>query len=141
MGDDMVVEEIIKLIKKLNRSILSHERRLVTHSGLTRTQAYVIMHIDKKRPITHGRLSERCHISKSTLSEALNSLEKKGYIHRVRCEKDKRRRYVSLTPAGNMLRSALLSDHGQSVIGASAGMTDLEKKLLFILLKKLHSQV
>jgi DNA-binding MarR family transcriptional regulator len=140
MSEDMVVEEIIKLIKKLNRRILLNERHLGNRAGLTRTQADIIIHLDMNDPISHGRLSEICHISKSTLSGALNALEKKGLVSRVRCNSDKRRYLLSLTPEGNALRSTLLSDHCKSVAGAGAGMTDLEKKLLFILLKKFQKQ-
>lgn len=140
MGEDTMVEEIIKLIKRLNRRILLNERHLGNRAGLTRTQVEIIIHLDMDGPITHGQLSEICNISKSTLSEALNALEKKGLISRVRCDSDNRRYLLNLTPAGSALRSKLLSEHCRSVAGAGAGMTDLEKKLLFILLKKFQKQ-
>ena len=67
-------------------------------------------------------------------------MEKKGLIEKVRSKEDKRKSFINLTIQGRALRPVLLSGGAKKPLEA-VEMTDLEKKLLYILLKKLSNQL
>jgi len=141
MYDINVLNEILKLISKTNRHINNMEKQIGIPLGLTLSQAKVIINIDKYSSLTHNHLSKKCNISKSTLSEILDTMEKKDLVERVRCENDRRKVYVNLTPKGSSYRNSLMVFHNSNNVYKNLKMTELEKKLLYILLKKFYNQI
>ncbi|MBA1334383.1 MAG: hypothetical protein HPY66_2232 [Firmicutes bacterium] len=75
------------------------------------------------------------------ISEILNTLEKKGLVERVRCESDRRKHHISLTSHGFLVKSAISPGLYHKGITGKLDMTELEKKLLYILLKKFYNQI
>lgn len=65
----------------------------------------------KYRKITE--LSREYHLKPPTVSDAIKSLEEKGYIYRENDRKDKRIHYLSLTPKGKNLTKKLLQWENQ----------------------------
>ncbi len=136
-----ILNEIIKLITKIDKHISKRERHTAAPFGLTPSQVKVILNIDNDHSLTHSHLAKKCHFSKSTLSEILDIMERKKLIERRRCDKDRRKVYVSLTPKGFSCRNSLLMYGSSHKISRDISMTDLEKKLLYILLKKFYNQI
>lgn len=136
-----ILDEIADLITKIKRHINKIENQMGKPLGLTPSQVRVILNIDKNYSLTHSHLSKKCHFSKSTLSEILDIMERKNLVERQRCEKDKRKVYVNLTPKGSSYRNTLIIYHNSNRIYKNLNMTELEKKLLYILLKKFYNQI
>lgn len=55
---------------------------------------------EKNKKALPGELTRELGVSFSRMTNILNALEKKGYIHRQHDSVDRRRVYVSLTPVG-----------------------------------------
>ena len=69
-------------------------------SGLTLTQAQVLLHLAKREEERPTPLSETLGITPPTLSDALKALEEKGLLERIRDLKDGRVRTLRPTPLG-----------------------------------------
>jgi len=60
-----------------------HLRRTTTTSRLSARRATVSAHLDCGDPVRAGALTAHLGLAASTLSEALDSLERFGYLHRA----------------------------------------------------------
>lgn len=86
--------------------------RVVT--GMTFNEAFVcnlLTHQAKEtpdRPLTATDLCERTRLLKSQMNKVLSEMEKKGYLQRLRSDRDKRQIFLHLTDAG---REAYAREH------------------------------
>ena len=75
--------------------------RIVT--GMTFNEAFVcnlLSRQDAAQPLTATDLCQRTKLLKSQMNKVLSEMERKGYVQRMRSEKDKRQVLLSLTEAG-----------------------------------------
>ena len=140
MSDSEMWDEILKVIKRIHIRADALEKYTFDSLGLSSNQSAVISVIDRDLYYTHTKIEKETGLSKSTLSGALHTLEQKRLIERARSKDDKRKSFINLTRQGRELRTAILSGGPKGLLEA-ADMTELEKKLLYILLKKLSSQL
>ena len=76
--------------------------------GLTTTAQYGLMHILRARPgIDQIGLSKLIGLDRSTTGLVLGKLERDGFVARVGGETDRRRKHLTLTPAGEKLMHRL----------------------------------
>lgn len=59
------------------------------------------LNIDKERQYQSGELAKHLNITTARTAATLRTLEKKGYVTRSVCGGDKRKIFVSITPAGS----------------------------------------
>jgi MarR family transcriptional regulator, organic hydroperoxide resistance regulator len=69
-------------------------------------QASILSHLDSVDPTPVSELASHLGVTVSTMSIAVDRLERQGYVVRARAESDARVRHVRLTPAGERLRTA-----------------------------------
>ena len=73
---------------------------------LSRHQASILDHLDELAPTSVMELARHMGVTAGTMSLALDRLERKGYVVRLRDAKDRRRVHVRLTSAGVRVREA-----------------------------------
>src|SRR3954452_19896618 len=73
---------------------------------LSRHQASILDHLDEIEPTTVMDLAGHMGVTAATMSLAIDRLERKGYVVRVKDAKDRRRVHVRLTTAGVRVREA-----------------------------------
>jgi MarR family transcriptional regulator, organic hydroperoxide resistance regulator len=83
-----------------------HVRDPVSRRLLSRHQASVLDHLDELDPTTVNDLARHMGVTPATMSLALDRLERKGYVARLRDNPDRRRVHVRLTAAGVRMREA-----------------------------------
>jgi MarR family transcriptional regulator, organic hydroperoxide resistance regulator len=83
-----------------------HVRDPVSHRLLSRHQASILDHLDELDPTTVNDLARHMGVTPATMSLALDRLERKGYVARLRDNPDRRRVHVRLTAAGVRMREA-----------------------------------
>lgn len=59
------------------------------------------------------KLAEKILVTSGTITYVIDKLQKKGYITRRKCEKDKRVYYISLTQEGEAVIKAVFKAHEQ----------------------------
>jgi DNA-binding MarR family transcriptional regulator len=83
-----------------------HVRDPQTQRLLSRHQASVLDHLDEIEPTTLVDLSRHLGVTPGTMSVAIDRLERKGYVVRLRDAADRRKVHVRLTSAGVRVRES-----------------------------------
>jgi DNA-binding MarR family transcriptional regulator len=83
-----------------------HVRDPESGTRVSARQASILSHLDSVEPTALSQLAAHLGVTVSTMSIAVDRLERQGYVARTRTETDGRVRHVRLTPAGERLRSA-----------------------------------
>ena len=83
-----------------------HVRDPQTERLLSRHQASVLDHLDEVEPTTLLELSRHMGVTAGTMSVAIDRLERRGYVVRLRDAADRRKVHVRLTSAGVRVREA-----------------------------------
>ena len=73
---------------------------------LSRHQASILDHLDEMTPTTVMELAGHMGVTAATMSLAIDRVERKGYVVRLKDAKDRRRVHVRLTTAGVRVREA-----------------------------------
>lgn len=78
------------------------EKKLITDEfrNITYNDMHVIEAIGLKEPQKMSQIAKTLSVTTGTLTKAMDSLEKKGYVLRRRSEQDKRVVYITLTDRG-----------------------------------------
>ena len=106
---------------------------------LTYTQYICINELLSEGTLYVKELGERLYLDSGTLTPVLKKLESKGYVRRVRCNKDERNLCVSITESGKELEKGL--DEVYMKVKADVGISDEDSKVLLGVLDKLLSRV
>jgi DNA-binding MarR family transcriptional regulator len=83
-----------------------HVRDPQSHRVLSRHQASILDHLDDVDPTTLNDLARHMGVTPGTMSLAIDRLERKAYVVRLRDTADRRRVHLRLTPAGVRVRQA-----------------------------------
>jgi DNA-binding MarR family transcriptional regulator len=83
-----------------------HVRDPASHRLLSRHQASILDHLDEIDPTTVNDLARHMGVTAATMSLAIDRLERKGYVARMRDHADRRRVHVRLTAGGVRMREA-----------------------------------
>ncbi len=83
-----------------------HVRDPQSQRLLSRHQASILDHLDEIEPTTVMDLAAHMGVTAATMSIAIDRLERKGYVVRLKDAKDRRRVHVRLTTAGVRVREA-----------------------------------
>jgi len=83
-----------------------HVRDPQSQHLLSRHQASILDHLDEIEPTTVMDLAGHMGVTAGTMSLAIDRLERKGYVVRLKDAKDRRRVHVRLTTAGVRIREA-----------------------------------
>lgn len=85
---------------------VDHVRARSTPSRLSARDAALLSHLDVDTPVTPGQLALHLRVVPSTLSAAMQRLERLGYLERVRRPGDRRLIELRLTPVGAQAMAA-----------------------------------
>jgi MarR family transcriptional regulator, organic hydroperoxide resistance regulator len=83
-----------------------HVRDPESGTRVSATQASILSHLDSVEPTPMTQLASHMGVTVSTMSLAVDRLERQGYVARTRAQTDGRVRHIRLTEAGERLRAA-----------------------------------
>ena len=83
-------DEVLISLRRIVRAVELQSRQLVRSHGLTGPQILILKILTQLGGATVGQLAEEVSLSKPTVTDILNRLEKYGMIKRLRSEQDKR---------------------------------------------------
>jgi DNA-binding MarR family transcriptional regulator len=104
-----------------------HVRDPQSQRLLSRHQASILDHLDEIEPLTVMDLAAHMGVTPATMSIAIDRLERKGYVVRLKDAKDRRRVHVRLTTAGVRVREASSVLDASLVEALVAKLTDQER--------------
>lgn len=109
-----VSSDVLTALRRIIRAIDLHSRRLALRYGLTGPQLVLLQELARMPNASVGELAKSVSLSNGTVTDILDRLEKRGLVHRVRGDEDKRRVFVRITEAGGHIMSEappLLQEH------------------------------
>ena len=96
------------------------------HAGITFEMLQILSYLWREQGITQQVLAERTAKDKACLTNLMNNLEKKGYVHRKEDPADRRNKLVYLTPEGEEFKEQIrpildqVYVHAEQVIGVES---------------------
>jgi DNA-binding MarR family transcriptional regulator len=105
-----------------------HVRDPQTQRLLSRHQASILDHLDELEPTTVMDLAAHMGVTAATMSLAIDRLERKGYVVRLRDAKDRRRVHVRLTTAGVRIKGASSVLDPERVQRLMARLSDTDRR-------------
>jgi DNA-binding MarR family transcriptional regulator len=97
--------ETAALVFALAREMAAHHQAIAADFGLTGPQARLLVQLGD--PVPMGQLAERLDCDPSNVTGLVDRLHARGLLERRGDEADRRVKYLTLTPAGQRLRSEL----------------------------------
>ena len=87
-----------------SREIVKRYKPFLDEIGLTYTQYIAMMVMWERKSVNVKELGEYLYLDSGTLTPLLKKLESKGYVTRMRSDKDERNLVVALTEEGEKLK-------------------------------------
>lgn len=97
MNSSDLCDEVLISLRRIMRAVDLQSRQLVRSHGLTGPQTVILKTLLRLNSTTVGQLADEVHLSKPTVTDILNRLEKHMMVRRVRSETDKRCIQVTAT--------------------------------------------
>lgn len=91
--------DVLRAFKRVQESMRRQFEAKFKDLGLTGPQALLLSILGHRGKMRVSDISEKMHLSNSTVSSILDRLEAQGYVERVRSSEDKRAVYIDLTPS------------------------------------------
>ncbi len=126
-------ETLNELLVKLFRSINTIEEQAIRteeYRDVTVNDIHVIEAIGLDAPRNMTSVARALAVTTGTLTIAMNSLVKKGYVQRVRSEEDRRVVLVSLTEKGKKAFLHHKQFHDEMISRVVKGLTEQEQEVL-----------
>lgn len=136
-GIDRSVNEM--LVNLFNTVLETESKAVITseYADITENDMHIIEAIGLDKPIKASDVAKKMGVTAGTITINLNSLEKKGYILRVRSDEDKRVVHTTLTEKGRKAYFHHRDFHKHMIKAAVKGFNEEEMAVLVSCLKKL----
>lgn len=131
-----------EVLVRLFRDIVDIEQRAIITSDfddITSNDMHVIEAIGISEPKNMSAIAGELSVTVGTLTIAMNSLVKKGYVERTRGKKDRRVVYISLSEKGRRVYKRHAEFHREMINGMTGGLSREEMDLLLSSLQKLNT--
>lgn len=129
-----------EVLVRLFRDIMDiEEKAIITqeYHDITNNDMHVIEAIGIGAPKNMSSIAKELSVTVGTLTIAMNSLVKKGYVIRERGKNDRRVVYISLSERGRKAYDHHARFHREMINGVMEGFNDEEKRVLIEALTKL----
>ncbi|MEG0962777.1 MAG: MarR family transcriptional regulator [Lachnospiraceae bacterium] len=124
------------LVKLFNDIMDIEEKAIITEEfkDISNNDMHIVEAIGKEQSKNMSTVAKALSVTVGTLTIAINSLVKKGYVNRVRSEEDRRVVLISLSPKGERAYCHHEEFHKEMI---QATLQDMDKEQVEILVKAL----
>jgi len=130
----------LKLFVVLTRTLQSIQKQTVEdirRYGVNQTEFAVLELLYNKGEQPIQKIGEKVLLASSSITYVVDKLEKKEYLKRKACPKDRRVTYATLTDSGKQLMDDIFPEHAEAIHNIFGGLNATEKEQLIAQLKKL----
>ena len=130
-----------EVLVNLFRDVMDIEQKAIIteeFQDITNNDMHIIEAIDMNEPKNMSTIAREISVTVGTLTIAMNSLVKKGYVLRERGKEDRRVVYISLTERGRAAYVHHARFHKAMIDSISDELTSEEMELLIKTLTKLN---
>ena len=126
---------IAQLLKDAHRSLSRSLAARIAQSGVSIGQWYFLRALWQEDGLTQRELSQRVGMMEPTTVTALNGMEKRGLVERVRNPHDRRKMNIFLTDKGRSLQAQLRPLEDEVSQAAIQGVPPQQRELFMELLR------
>lgn len=145
MNETQTDQELsLKLFVVLTRALNSIKKRAeedIKGLGLNPTEFAVLELIYNKGDQPIQKIGEKILIASSSITYVVDKLEKKKYLERKPCPKDRRVTFAAITENGTHLMDEVFPKHKRDIQEIFASLETSEKKMMIEQLKRLGLHV
>ncbi|WP_313182009.1 MarR family winged helix-turn-helix transcriptional regulator [Lacrimispora sp.] len=130
-----------EVLVRLFRDIMDIEQQAIItqdFTNITNNDMHVIEAIGIGEPKNMSAIARELSVTVGTLTIAMNSLVKKGYVTRQRGKEDRRVVYISLSEKGKEAFEHHARFHQEMIAGIVSGLSENEIEVLIKALTKLN---
>src|SRR5690625_6329976 len=109
----------------------------IIFNGIKQTVYFVLDILYKKGEQSIQKSGEKVMLASSSITYVVDKLEKKEYLKRKACPKDRRVTYATLTDSGKQLMDDIFPEHAEAIHNIFGVLNATEKEQLIAQLKKL----
>lgn len=138
---DKALELFVALSRAYN-SVAENISRDIRKYSLNPTEFGVLELLYNKGQHPLQQIGDKILLSSGSITYVVDKLEKKGYLVRKPCAKDRRIIYADITEAGKQLMDDIFPAHAELIRDTVSGLVPAEQEMASYLLKKLgkHAQ-
>ncbi|MFC0560090.1 MarR family winged helix-turn-helix transcriptional regulator [Halalkalibacter alkalisediminis] len=138
-------DQSLKLFVVMSRAMQSVTKRVeedIKSYGLNPTEFAVLELLYSKGEQPIQKIGEKVLLASSSITYVVDKLEKKNYLTRKPCPKDRRVTYAAITEDGTNLMSDIFPKHRAAIDEIFGGLELEDKEDMIVQLKKLgfHAQ-
>lgn len=126
-----------QLLRDVHRAFVRVLSARIADHGVAMGQWYFLKALWEQDGLTQRELSQRAGMMEPTTVTALNNMERRGLVERVRNPSDRRKVNIYLTAKGRMLRDVLLPCAAAVVEQATHGIDPAELGLAIDVLNRM----
>jgi DNA-binding MarR family transcriptional regulator len=119
------------------RSVFGSSRRKLGRIGLTLPQASLLSIVALHGPLTPSDLARRSQVSRQAMTSAVNALERRGLVERLRSPTDRRSLQIEVTARAERLFVAMVPEMHELHHRIDALFTPEERATLVVLLTRI----
>lgn len=134
-------EELLLALRKVIRAIDLYSKQLNKYSGLTAPQLLILREINAANGITASKVAQNINLSPATVSNVIERLEHRHFIHRHRSEQDKRRVSLYLTEQGLSLLEKAPQPLQEDFIEKFQALDEWEQSLLLSSMQRIANMM
>ena len=131
--NDILVVLFNEIMDIEGKAIITGEFRDISNNDM-----HIIEAVGTGAPKNMSTIAKTLAVTVGTLTTTMNSLVKKGYAIRQRCEEDRRVVYMALTDKGKRAFLHHQAFHQEMIEAVMEGMGDEEKRILIGSLNRLR---
>ena len=125
------------VLMKAHRTLERHARCSIEPLGLGSSDFAILELLLHRGQQPVNAIGRRVDLTSGAITSAVDRLEAQGLVVRTSDRKDRRTRFVSLTPKGTALIRRVFGVHKRAMEGATSSLSAAERETLIDLVKKL----
>ncbi|KGX90559.1 MarR family transcriptional regulator [Pontibacillus halophilus JSM 076056 = DSM 19796] len=129
--------KLFVVLSKAYRSISDRVKDDIQTHGLNPTEFGVLELLYHQGDQPLQKIGEKILLASGSITYVVDKLEKKGYLNRKACPKDRRITYASISEEGISLLNQIFPTHWQQIEEITDGLSQEEKETAAKLLKRL----
>ena len=138
--NDEKIQQSLKLFivfSKAHRAVNECVNQHIQQHGLHPTEFAVLELLYHKGEQPLQQIGEKILLASGSITYVVDKLEKKGFLRRAACAKDRRVTYAQVTEAGAKFMEEIFPDHQKMIDEMMSVLSDDEKETAIHLLKKI----
>jgi DNA-binding MarR family transcriptional regulator len=141
MSETVLLDQLDRLTRRLQRNLECCDRALVTCCGLTVSQAYVLLTLQEVGAITMNDFARAMRLHGTTMTRMADALVEKGLVERQPVPEDRRIVRVVLSAQGQATAERVQESKRQLLSDAFASYSESEKTAIVQMLDRLTTTV